>query len=111
MSILTAMPLQTITLTAGGAVEKHRLVGITGAHTGAGARAIGVADVDADSGDLFPVVTQGVALVVAGAAVAAGADLESDATGRVVTLSTGKLAGVALTAAAAAGTKVRVLLE
>lgn len=87
------------------------------AHCGAGLRAFGVAE--ADSGPpthnansqtrMVNVARRGtISRVVAGAAVAALAEVESDATGRAITRATGVALGVALTAAAAAGDIIEV---
>lgn len=53
--------------------------------------------------------THGEMLVEAGGAVAVGAQVQSDATGRAITLAAGVAAGRARDAAAAAGDLIRVL--
>lgn len=84
------------------------------AHTGAGVRANGVSERDAIGGAKdwrggFNVVRRGaIARVTAGAAVAAGADVQSDATGRAITATTGVVLGVAMHAVAAAGDVLEV---
>jgi hypothetical protein len=64
------------------------------------------------AGKVFPLATQPgqVVKVVAGAAVARGALLEADASGRAVTQAAGKILGKALAAAGAAGEIIPALL-
>ena len=87
----------------------------------AGAQVIGVnmEDFDHDGAALpypYPnrgglaVRLKGTAFVEAGAAVAVGASLETDNQGRAITQTTGKFAGIALSAAANAGEFIEVLL-
>lgn len=63
------------------------------------------------AGSYGPVTVQfgGIAKVVAGAAIAAGAEVSSDASGKAVTAGTNKV-GVALIAAAADGDVIEVAL-
>lgn len=51
----------------------------------------------------------GVILVEAGAAIAAGAEVESDANGKAITKAAGVANGIAWDAAAAAGDLIRVI--
>ena len=64
---------------------------------------------DFSAGEQASVATHGEVLVEAGAAIAAGAEVESDANGRAVTKTTGIGSGVARDAASAAGEIIRVL--
>lgn len=75
------------------------------APSGAGARVLGVTKWDTvAAGDVVGIYCGGqIVPVVAGGVIAAGAEVESDATGRAVTLAAGKAAGVTLNATAAAG--------
>lgn len=75
------------------------------AHSGAGDPALGVSGWDAAIDASVPVIrgSRTILPVEAGAVVAVGAEVESDATGRAVTLSTGKALGLALSAAGEAG--------
>jgi len=52
----------------------------------------------------------GIAKVKAGAAVAAGAEVQSDGSGKAITLAAGKRAGIALAAAGAANVVIPVAL-
>jgi hypothetical protein len=101
--------LLAVTIAAATALTRFRLVDFTGAVAGAGERALGVANMDYDSGEQAGVATHGEILVEAGAAVAVGVQVESDASGRVITYSAGVPFGVARDAASAAGDIIRVL--
>lgn len=110
-------PGEDITQTAGAAIVGGRLVAVSGANTvtetsGATAAWLGVARQDAASGAKVVVTSGGVQEIVAGAAVAAGDVLIPAATGRVVPIGAGtnyaQVVGVALSAAGAGGTAVRV---
>lgn len=98
---------------ASGAVAEYRGVGFNGAQaTVAGQKVLGIAEFGAASGQYVRVCRLGTAVAEAGAAIAVGAALAMDATGRVVTASAitaavGTLAvsvgAVAVTATAANG--------
>jgi len=94
---------------------QNRFVSITAANTatltGAGARADAICYNKPASGDPMEGVAFGFGKVTAGAAVAAGAEVMSDATGRAVTAtSTNRSVGVAINAGAAAGDLITVKL-
>lgn len=91
-------------------VSPHRFVTAAGAHAGAGAAAHGVSQGDGASGDTIAVTVLGSAIVEAGAAISAGAEVQSDSVGRSTTSAGGIILGRALTAASAAGRKHEVLL-
>lgn len=110
-----------IPMQASAAVTRDRFVTQTGnqtvAQTGvAGQRAIGVAQLDisateATNGKSCAVQVLGVALVAAGAAVARGDRVTTDATGRAITVGATQIPlGIAMKAAGAAGDKIGVLL-
>jgi hypothetical protein len=61
-------------------------------------------------GDAIPLTLVGVAIGEAGAAVAFGAALEFDASGRYITRTTGITVARALTAASAAGAQMEILV-
>ena len=83
------------------------------AQAGAGVDAIGVLQNDpAAQGEAANLQAFGVSKVVAGAAVAAGAQVMSDATGRAITATaTNNVVGVALEAAANADEIIAVLVS
>ena len=99
-----------LTIKATAAVTGERFVTAAGAPAAAAGNALGVARSDAQIGGVFPVTYLGTAIVSAGGAVAVGAGVEADATGRAVTLAAGKKLGTALQAAAAAGDRIEVAL-
>ena len=101
--------LLAVTIPAAAALTRFRFVDFTGNVASAGERPLGVATTDFDTGEQASVATHGEILVEAGAAIAVGAEVESDASGRAVTKTTGVAFGVARDAAAAAGDIIRVL--
>ena len=80
-------------------------------NTAAG-KAFGVATYDAASGARLPIICGPghVVPVTSGAAVTAGAEVESDASGRAITLADGKPLGMALSASTGAGQDLLVRL-
>lgn len=75
-----------------------------------GDRAIGVAAWDAALNDIFSIITAGVVPVTSGAAIVAGAEVQSDANGQAVTLAAGKSLGVCLNGVAGAGVDAEIQL-
>lgn len=102
----------TLPAAAAGAIAARRFVTPAGAQAGADANTLGVAlAAAATAGELVPVVVLGTAAVEAGAAIAKGATVKSDAQGRAIPwASSGAKVGIALEAAGAAGEAVEVLL-
>lgn len=77
-----------------------------------GNRPLGVAQRDHASGEKTGIFSGNcIVPVTAGAAVAAGAQVQSDASGRAITLAAGVSAGIALNAAAALGDTIAVKLN
>lgn len=103
------MSVCSFTILAVGAVLAHRFVDVTGAPAGADANTLGVAAYDGTDVDTT-VDTLGIVSVEAGAAVAAGAEISSDATGRAVTKVAGPVVARALDAAAGVGELIRCVL-
>lgn len=101
--------LMVTSVAATTALTRLRLVNFAGGTCGAGARPLGVANANYDIGEQAGVNTHGELLVEAGAAIAVGAEVESDASGHAVTKTTGVAFGAARDAAAAAGDIIRVL--
>jgi hypothetical protein len=94
------------------AISGDRTMGgnIAVATAGAGARVFGVAKWDAATGQVVGVArATGVVRVVAGAAITAGVEVQSDAAGHAVPLSSGKPAGLAI-ATAASGADAQIAL-
>ena len=114
-------PGKDVTGQASSAVTGKRFLAITGnlqadgsitvAHAGAGVRVAGVSKYDAASGAKVGVIrgSKVVVPVTAGGTIAAGAEVESDAQGRAITLASGKAAGYAETAATS-GSDARICL-
>ncbi len=98
----------TTTILAAAALVRNRFVGLTGSTCAAGAKALGIAQTNVDAGEQAPVAALGILIVEAGAAIAAGAEVESNATGQAITKATGVSNGFALDAATAAGDVIRV---
>lgn len=95
--------VQTLTIVATAALSIHRGVTVAGAVPGAGAAIAGFTRTAGAIGDPVPVDTLGTTLAETGGAVAAGAAVEVDNQGRVVTLSTGTKVGRMAPGQAAAG--------
>ena len=72
------------TVTAGGRTGTAAFVGADNTPCQAGAAALGVAEVDAVTGDSTPVNVLGIIAVEAGAAVSRGVPVQSDAQARAV---------------------------
>lgn len=103
--------LLTLTLALTGTVAANRFVTPAGAQAGADANTLGVARTAGVSGEKTPVDVIGTAVVEAGAAIAAGATLKTDASGRAIAwVTAGAKVGIALQAATAAGQFIEVLL-
>lgn len=105
----THHPILTASITAAADLAVHIFVGFDGGVCGAGARAFGATETAADAGEQASANVLGIVLVTAGAAVAAGAEVESDASGHAVTLAAGVSNGVALDAATTPGDVIRIV--
>lgn len=99
-----------VTIAAAAALSRFRLVDFSGNPAAAGERALGVPVTSFSTGEQAGVAVRGELLVEAGAAIAVGAQVESDASARAITLASGVPFGVARDAAAAAGDIIRVLV-
>lgn len=102
--------LMFLAVKAAGAIGEYRFVNPSGAQAGAGENALGVSRYAAATGAYVAVSALGTAIVEAGAAIAAGAAIQSDASGRAITKDTGATVARALQAASAAGDFVEVVL-
>lgn len=101
--------LMATTILAAGALTKQRFVNFAGTRAVAADAQLGVANADYDLGEQAGVATHGEILVEAGGAVAVGAQVQSDADGRAITLDAGVAFGRARDQATAAGQLIRVL--
>lgn len=90
-------------------LPRNRFAGFSGALCAAGAKALGTVQADTEADNVAPVSVLGICLITAGAAVAVGAAVESDASGRAVTLAAGASNGIALDAATAVGDVIRIV--
>jgi len=104
---------------ASAGITAGQVVEVTGSGTvgpaGVGSlKTIGVAYGDALTGQPVSVITEGAVDLIAGAAIVAGASLEMNAAGQVITqavFNAQKQVGIAITAAAGAAATVTVLLK
>ncbi|MDP2830190.1 MAG: DUF2190 family protein [Sulfuricellaceae bacterium] len=104
-------PLLTLPITLTGDVTANRFVTPAGVQAGADAVCIGVARSSGLTGGKIPVDVKGSAIVESGAAVAIGATLKSDASGKAIPwVTAGAKTAIALQAATAAGQMIEVLL-
>ena len=99
----SVIEIASLSIAAAAAIDKNLFVGFDGAVCAAGAKSLGVSNANAASGEQLSVMIRGVAMVTAAAAIARGAAVTSDASGKATTAA-------ALAAAAPAiavdGTKV-----
>lgn len=100
----------TLPVLATEAIQADRFVTPTGAVPAAGANCLGVALHAALAGEYFAADVLAVSYVTAGAAIANGAAVQTDASGRAITRTSGAVLGRALSSAATAGDRVKVLL-
>lgn len=87
----------------------RRFVGFDGNVCASGAKALGVVDAETAADSMVPANVLGVILVEAGAALTAGSEIQSDATGRAIVKTTGAGNGFAWDAATAAGDLIRIV--
>lgn len=106
----TSVILATISVLATAALTARRFATTAGAVPAAGVFCPGVANDNFDIGEQAGLVTHGIMVVEAGAAVAVDAAIQCDASGRAITLAAGVNLGRALDAATAAGDLIRVKL-
>ena len=104
---ISILPLTTV---ATAPILERQLVGFDGAPTGVDGDVLGVADMDAAVGEAVTVGACGTYDIVSGGAIAVGDDVSSDAQSRAVSGGTNPF-GKALTAAAGAGARVKVLIR
>lgn len=107
-------PGQAVTFTATATITGGQTVEVSGDRkvapaTAASTKAIGTAAHDAANGDTVIVHLPGIVdTVTAAAAITAGASVEAAAAGKAQTATTGRVLGIALTAATAADQIVQI---
>ncbi|KIC38153.1 hypothetical protein RA27_20525 [Ruegeria sp. ANG-R] len=109
--LLSSISILPITVTLTGDVSAHRFVTVAGAQAGDGDAVLGVSHNDEVSGRAVAVDVIGVRDMIAGAAIAQGVEVQSDANGQPITRAAGTAAGRALTAAANPGDIVKILIK
>lgn len=90
--------------------KQNLFIGFDGAVCGSGVKPLGVLSANTDENEQAPVCCLGIALVYSGAALSAGAKVQSNAAGKAITYSSGAVAGYVLDAATGADELIRVLL-
>lgn len=100
----------TLSVVATAALTQYRAVTAAGAIPAAGARCLGVSDFNGAIGERVSVGAMGIVPAETGAAVAVGAALELDASGRMVTKASGVTVAHALTASTGVGQVIEALL-
>jgi hypothetical protein len=106
----TSIILGTMSVLAAAALTKHRFATSAGAVPAAGAFCPGVANANYDAGEQAGLDFEGIVIVESGAAVAADAAIQCDASGRAITLAAGVNLGRTLDAATGAGELIRIKL-
>lgn len=90
-------------------IKEQRFIGFDGNYCQAGAKALGVSDVDIQAEQYAPVALFGILLVKTGGAVAAGDKVTSDDNGKAVTVTGAEeINGYALDAAAGNNEIIRI---
>lgn len=107
---MQSISILSLSTTANGAVSEKTFVGHGGATATAAGNTLGVAKFDAADTEGLTVDVLGTAIVTAGGAFSAGAELEVGSNGKAVVQSAGVTVARALQAATADGESVEVLL-
>jgi hypothetical protein len=106
-----SIPILTLTQLLTATVAANRFTTVAGIQTGADLNALGVSRVGGIATEKIPLDVLGTTVIEAGAAVAAGATLKSDATGRGITwVTSGARLAIALEAAGGAGELIEAVL-
>ncbi len=100
----------TESITAGADVVKNRFSGFDGNYASAGTKALGVFELDTDSGQQAPVIVYGIAIVETAGAISVGGAVEVGTDGKALAHNTGEINGYALDAATASGDLIRIKL-
>lgn len=108
----TQIAIQKITLLASATITANRFVDADGSPAAANGPAFGVAEEDAETGKLFPCVTDGLMSVAASAAITVNDEIAVATDGKAKTaVSTNHIVGIALEAATAADQNILVKLQ
>ncbi len=101
--VLTTSVIAAVDLVA------RRFVGLDGNLPADGAKVLGTVEADTAAGNVAPTNVLGIMVVEAAAAVAAGAEVQTNAEGRAVPKAAGASNGIALDVAAGAGDLIRIV--
>lgn len=108
---VSSIPVLTVGVTATAALEQFRAVSPTGGYAADAGNALGFTTMAVANGGRASVVSLGTAIGTASAAISAGALVEVHSTaGKLRTKTSGVAVGRALTAAAADGDQIEVLI-
>lgn len=107
----TEQPILITSIPAAADIEKNLFIGFDGNLCADGVKSFGVSNASASITEQLPVCVSGIALVLAGAPITAGAGVEADANSKAITLDSGELNGYALDTANEADELIRVLLK
>jgi len=100
----------TLSIAAAAAFAEHLAVGQDGNLAGAGLKMFGIGTTAGEAGVQLAVDVQGTTEATAGAAIAKDADLQVGAGGKLITKAAGVTVARAMSAAAADGDKIEILL-
>ena len=106
----TEQPILITSIVAKVNLAKNLFIGFDGDICGNAAKALGVCNAETDLGEQAPVMSKGIALGLSGAAITLGDKIQSDASGKAITFSSGEANGFALDAATGADEAIRVML-
>lgn len=106
---LTQQIVLAISVVAAADLPANRFVKVGGALCQPADTALGITEMSASNGKLATVNAMGLLIVEAGDAVTEGSAVESDTSGRAVTLASATSQGIAITGASAAGEKILIL--
>jgi hypothetical protein len=90
--------------------SKNLFIGFDGNICGNSAKALGVLNAGTNQNEYAPLTCAGIALVLSGAAVSVGAKIQSNASGKAITFSSGEPNGFALDSSTGADELIRVKL-
>jgi len=94
-----------------GGIPKNRFVDFSGQFCSEGYKPLGISNAETNSGEMLPVVAQGIAIVVTAVAVSNGSAVMSADDGYAAPHATGVIAGYALDTSTGLGQLIRVLLS